>query len=107
MERLRQELAGCDQVGEVRGRGFMMGVEFVQDRASKRHAAELRDRIVMNCVFEQKLWVLGAGRSTIRLLPALITNEEQAMEAVTRFVRAVNEETASLRARNKVVAAVP
>jgi len=37
----------------------MLGVEFVEDRKSKRHAVELRDRIVMNCVFEQKLWVLG------------------------------------------------
>ena len=107
MDRLRQELAGCDQVGEVRGRGFMQGVEFVEDRQTKRHAVELRDRIVMNCVFEQKLWVLSAGRSAIRLSPALITDEEQAMEAVTRFVRAVEQETAALKALHVVAAASP
>jgi hypothetical protein len=32
---------------------------------------------VKNCIFKQRLWVLGSGRSTIRLLPALITTEEQ------------------------------
>jgi 4-aminobutyrate aminotransferase len=105
MDRLRQELAACDQVGEVRGRGFMQGVEFVEDRVSKRYAVELRDRIVKNCVFEQKLWVLAAGRSTIRLLPALITDEEQAMEAITRFTRAVEQETAALRAQHAVTSA--
>ncbi len=105
MDRLRQELAGNDSVGEVRGRGFMQGIEFVEDRQSKRYAPELRDRIVKNCVFKQKLWVLGAGRSSIRLLPALITNEEQADEAVTRFVRAVEEETAGLRVERAVASA--
>jgi 4-aminobutyrate aminotransferase len=105
MDRLRQELAACDQVGEVRGRGFMQGVEFVEDRVSKRYAVELRDRIVKNCVFEQKLWVLASGRSTIRLLPALITDEEQAMEAITRFTRAVEQETAALRAQHAVTSA--
>ena len=85
----------------------MIGVEFVENRQSKQYAAELRDRIVMNCVFEQKLWVLGAGRSAIRLLPALITSEEQAMEAVSRFVKAVEQETAALRAMQVVAAASP
>ncbi|GAC1334939.1 MAG: hypothetical protein NVSMB22_27540 [Chloroflexota bacterium] len=73
----------------------MQGVEFVHDRATKAHATELRNRIVRNCVFKQRLWVLGAGRSTIRLLPPLIMNEEQAMEAVTRFGSAVKEEVAA------------
>lgn len=93
MQTLRERLADCDQVGEVRGRGFMMGVEFVESRQSKRAAPELRDAVVKNCVSKQRLWVLGSGRSTIRFLPALTTSEEEAMEAVERFVRAVKEET--------------
>ncbi|GAC1506653.1 MAG: acetyl ornithine aminotransferase family protein [Chloroflexota bacterium] len=95
MDRLRDDVGDVPQVGEIRGRGFMQGVEFVQDRATKAHATELRNRIVRNCVFKQRLWVLGAGRSTIRLLPPLIMNEEQAMEAVTRFGSAVKEEVAA------------
>jgi 4-aminobutyrate aminotransferase len=105
LERLRDELAPFEQVGEVRGLGFMQGVEFVEDGRSRRPAVELRDRVVLNCVFRQKLWVLGAGRSAIRLLPALVTDEEQAMEAVRRFVRAVADETAGLREQRAAVAA--
>jgi 4-aminobutyrate aminotransferase len=95
MERLKSELAGIDQVGEVRGRGFMIGIEFVTDRASRGYDPELRDRIIRNCIFQQRLWVLGTGRSAIRLLPALVTSEEEAMEAVRRFVQAVRDETKS------------
>jgi acetylornithine/succinyldiaminopimelate/putrescine aminotransferase len=58
-------------------------------------------------VFNQHLWVLAAGRSSIRLLPALITNEEQAMEAVRRFTQAVEEETETLQAQHMVAAATP
>ena len=90
--RLRDALGSYEQVGEVRGLGFMQGVEFVRDPRSKEPAVELRNQIVRNCVFKQRLWVLGSGRSTVRLLPALVTSEEEAMEAVDRFVRAVGEE---------------
>jgi 4-aminobutyrate aminotransferase len=107
MDRLRNELAACEQVGEVRGRGFMQGIEFVEDRRSKAYNPELRDRIVRNCVFKQHLWVLGSGRSTIRLLPALITSEAEAMDAVERFVRAVQEETKSVQAAQQVAASTP
>lgn len=93
MERLRTELDGVEQVGEVRGMGFMLGVEFVEDQTSKAPAVVLRDRIVKNCVFDQRLWILGAGKSTIRFLPALNTCEEEGMEAVARFIRAVRSET--------------
>lgn len=89
---LRHALADVEQVGDIRGLGFMQGIEFVEDRRSKRHAIELRDRIVRNCVFQQRLWILGAGRSAIRLLPALVTTEEEAMEGVRRLTQAITEE---------------
>jgi 4-aminobutyrate aminotransferase len=95
LARLHDILDTYEQVGEVRGRGFMIGIEFVEDRRSKTYAAELRDRIVKNCVFRQHLWVLGAGRSAIRLLPPLIMTEEEAMEVATRLGRAVAQEVAS------------
>jgi 4-aminobutyrate aminotransferase len=101
MEALRERLSGCDSVGEVRGRGFMLGVEFVEDRRSRRPAARLRDAVIKNCIFKQHLWVLGSGRSTIRFLPALTTNEDEIMEAVHRFVRAVEEEQPSRPARSQ------
>jgi 4-aminobutyrate aminotransferase len=92
LARLHETIGGFEQVGEIRGLGFMQGIEFVDDARSKAPAVELRNQIVRNCIFKQHLWVLGSGRSTIRLLPALVTAEEEAMEAVDRFARAVGEE---------------
>jgi 4-aminobutyrate aminotransferase len=106
LDSLRSTIGEYDQVGEVRGLGFMQGIEFVEDGVSKRRAVELRDRIVKNCVFKQRLWVLGAGRNSIRLLPALVTNEEEAMEAVSRFERAVTEEITSAYRSGRSAAAV-
>jgi 4-aminobutyrate aminotransferase len=92
LDRLRQQLDRFEQVGEVRGLGLMQGIEFVEDSSTKQPATDLRNRIVKNCVLKQRLWILGAGRSTIRLLPALIMDEEQANEAIDRLARATAEE---------------
>jgi 4-aminobutyrate aminotransferase len=94
---LRDALEPYEQVGDVRGRGLMIGIEFVEDRISKQYAVELRGRIVKNCVHIQKLWVLGAGRSAIRLIPPLVMTEEEGIEVVNRLVRAVAEEVGSRR----------
>ncbi|MGI8828018.1 MAG: aminotransferase class III-fold pyridoxal phosphate-dependent enzyme [Chloroflexota bacterium] len=104
LKRMRETIGDLDQVGEVRGRGFMQGIEFVEDKRSKRHAPNLRDRIVKNCIYKQHLWVLGAGRSSIRLLPPLVMTHEEAMEAVGRFERAVREEVGGVR-ENRMTAA--
>lgn len=105
LSRLRTVLSEYEQVGEVRGLGFMQGLELVEDGRSKRPAPELRNRIVKNCVFQQHLWVLGSGRSSIRLLPALIMNEDEAMEAVERLKRAVEEEIRATRQLHTATAA--
>src|SRR5437868_3012425 len=55
-------------IGDVRGLGFMLGVEFVTDRTTNAPAPELRDRIESAC-YERGLLILGAGTNTIRWLP--------------------------------------
>lgn len=95
LDAFRESIGQYEQVGDIRGLGFMQGIEFVTDATSKTPDPELRDRIVRNCVYQQRLWVLGAGPSTIRFLPSLNTSEEEAMEAVQRFARAVKAEVAA------------
>jgi len=68
-------------VGDVRGRGLMIGVEIVKDKATKEHAAVERDRIV-EMAFERGLLFLGCGPSTVRLCPALVVSKEEADVAV-------------------------
>ena len=68
-------------VGDVRGRGLMLGVEIVKDKKTKEYGAEERDRIV-ELAFERGVLVLGCGPSTIRIAPPLIVTREEADVAV-------------------------
>jgi 4-aminobutyrate aminotransferase len=69
-------------VGDVRGRGLMIGIELVRDRQTKERATTERDRLVREC-FNRGLLVLGAGRNAIRLSPALVLTTDQADTAVS------------------------
>jgi len=64
-------------VGDVRGRGLMIGIEFVLDKHTKTPAPEQRDHIV-EAAFEQGVLFLGCGASTLRLCPPLIVTKQQA-----------------------------
>jgi 4-aminobutyrate aminotransferase len=77
-----------DCIGDVRGMGLMIGVEFVEDRTSNKPAPELRDRIEVAC-FERGLVILGAGTNTIRWSPPLILTKENVDVAVEIFDRAI------------------
>ena len=68
-------------VGDVRGRGLMIGIEIVRDQRTKEKAADLRNAIV-DLAFHKGLLVLGAGENTIRLSPPLLIDREQADFAV-------------------------
>ncbi|MFP5209835.1 MAG: acetyl ornithine aminotransferase family protein [Acidobacteriota bacterium] len=68
-------------VGDVRGRGLMIGIELVKDRATREPATELRNR-VETLAFERGLMVLGCGETTIRLAPPLVLNEYEATVAL-------------------------
>lgn len=61
-------------IGDVRGRGLMLGIEFVKDRATKEPAPELIDRLT-DRAFKKGLLLLGCGQSTFRLAPPLILDE--------------------------------
>jgi 4-aminobutyrate aminotransferase len=63
---------GC--IGEVRGLGLMMGIEFVKDRRTREPAPELLENLVLTG-FQRGLLLLGAGKSTLRLAPPLVVDE--------------------------------
>jgi 4-aminobutyrate aminotransferase len=81
MDRLRELQERHPLIGDVRGRGLMIGVELVRDRATKERATAERDRVVNEC-FQRGLLVLGAGKNAIRLSPPLVLTREQASTAV-------------------------
>jgi 4-aminobutyrate aminotransferase len=62
-------------IGEVRGVGLMIGVEFVKDRRTREPAPELLRNLVLGA-FQRGLLLLGAGKSTLRLAPPLVVDEQ-------------------------------
>lgn len=77
-----------DCIGDVRGLGLMLGVEFVTDRETLKPDAELRDRIEMAC-FNRGLIILGCGTSTIRWSPPLVLSKENVDVALEIFDAAI------------------
>jgi 4-aminobutyrate aminotransferase len=64
-------------VGDVRGRGLMIGIELVRDRQTKERAVEERNALVQ-AMFRRGVLVLGAGKNAVRLAPPLVLSKSQA-----------------------------
>jgi 4-aminobutyrate aminotransferase len=99
-------LAGCRKlmdthpvVGDVRGLGLMIGIEFVRDRATRERAPDVRDAVVQEA-FKRGLLVLGAGPSTIRLSPPLMVDSEQCGFALETLDAAIGAATRAMESES-------
>ena len=75
-------------IGDVRGPGMMIGVEFVKDRASKTPNPDLRDRVEM-ATFNRGVILLGCGANSIRWSPPLILERDHVDVALEIFDEAI------------------
>jgi 4-aminobutyrate aminotransferase len=89
-EKLTELKARYPAIGDVRGLGLMIGVEFVTPGASAAPDAKLRDRVMQKC-FEKGLLLLSCGESTLRFCPPLIVKKKEAGTAVAIFEGALSE----------------
>jgi len=71
-------------IGDVRGKGLMIGVELVRDRVTKERASDERNRVVQE-MFNRGVLILGAGRNAIRFAPPLVLTKDQADTVVSLF----------------------
>jgi 4-aminobutyrate aminotransferase len=71
-------------IGDVRGKGLMIGVEFVKDKNTKEPNEEIRG-MIEHSGFEHGLLLLGCGRSTIRLAPPLSITKKEMDEGLELF----------------------
>jgi 4-aminobutyrate aminotransferase len=84
-----EELQGrYPQIGDVRGRGLMIGVEFVKNRETIEPARALAHKLMEEC-FRRGLLVLTCGASTVRFCPPLVITEAQVDEGLTIFEQAL------------------
>jgi 4-aminobutyrate aminotransferase len=79
-------------IGDVRGKGLMIGIEFVKDRKTKERAIAERDAVVQ-AAFYRGLLVLGAGKNAIRLSPPLTLTRTQAATALELLDAAIGDVT--------------
>ena len=88
LDRLRELQQKHQIIGDVRGKGLMIGIELVRDRATKERATTERDQVVDAC-FAKGLLVLGAGKNAIRISPPLVLSKPQAATAVDILDQAI------------------
>ena len=75
-------------IGQVRGKGLMVGVELIDDPVTKEPAKDLRDRVV-DGAFEGGLLMMGCGKSTIRFAPPLNVSTQLVDEGLQIFEKAL------------------
>ena len=82
-------------IGDVRGRGLLLGMEMVKDRKSKEHAVEEAARLMDMC--KDRGVLLGKGGlkgNVIRIAPPLTINAEQVdqlLETIDQTLAALND----------------
>ncbi len=76
-------------IGDVRGKGLMIGIELVKDRTTKEPHPDALAQVEMGC-FNRGLITLGCGVSTIRLSPPLVIDREQCDFAIKTIDEALS-----------------
>ncbi|MBT3321723.1 MAG: acetyl ornithine aminotransferase family protein [Anaerolineae bacterium] len=88
LDALDEIAAHHPSIGEVRGMGLMIGVDFVKDQETREPAGAFRDR-VSDLAFERGTITLGCGESTIRVSPPLNITKAEIDEGLRAFDEAI------------------
>ena len=90
ISKLRELKLRYDCIGDVRGKGLMLGMELVENRSTKTPAAELCDRLITRAYYNGLL-LLMCGQSTIRFMPPLMITNADVDEALTILTASLDE----------------
>lgn len=88
--RLRELQSRFDCIGDVRGKGLMLGVELVEDRTTKVPAGKLCGAVITRA-YQNGLLLMSCGQSTIRFMPPLMITKADVDEALTILVASLEE----------------
>jgi len=92
MTGLRELQQSIECMGDVRGKGLMVGVELVKDRDTKERASDWRNEVIQKA-FQKGLLLLGCGENTIRFSPALTVTVEEIDACLSIFEKSLLEVT--------------
>jgi len=90
LSRLRELQKSMECIGDVRGKGLMVGVELVKDRETKERASDWRNEVIQKA-FKKGLLLLGCGENVIRFCPALTVSEEEIAVCLSIFEETLRE----------------
>ncbi len=88
LDALEEIAAHHPSIGQVRGKGLMIGIDFVKDQETREPASALRDRVAA-LAFERGMLTLGCGESVIRVSPPLNITKAEMDEGLRAFDEAV------------------
>jgi len=88
--RLRELQRRFECIGDVRGKGLMIGAELITDRTTRKPAVALCQRLLTRA-FHNGLLLLSCGLSTVRFIPPLQVSRAQVDEALTLLEAALTE----------------
>jgi 4-aminobutyrate aminotransferase len=88
MQRLRELQENFPCIGDLRGRGLMIGVEIV--KLDKSADPILRDKILKE-VFKERILLFHCGDSVIHFCPPLVITDEEAEMGLERFEAALKK----------------
>jgi 4-aminobutyrate aminotransferase len=90
MDRLNEMAGDHPSIGDVRGKGLMIGIELVKDKETKEPTPEIRDEVIQRA-FQKGLLLLGCGPNTVRFMPALNISQDIVDEGLAIFEEALTE----------------
>jgi 4-aminobutyrate aminotransferase len=90
MVRLREIQARHETIGDVRGKGLMIGMELVTDRGARTPARELCDAVIHHS-YQNGLILLSCGTSTVRFMPPLLITKSDVDEALSILEASLEE----------------
>jgi len=97
MGRLREMARRYPCIGEVRGRGLMVGMELIEPGAERAPARALVDAVV-NRAYHNGLLLLSCGVSTVRFMPPLCASAAEADEAIELLGKSLDHALAMVNA---------
>ncbi|HEX2458417.1 MAG TPA: acetyl ornithine aminotransferase family protein [Vicinamibacterales bacterium] len=100
MQGLRQLYDKHPLIGDVRGKGLMIGVELVRDRQTKERATDERNAVVQ-AMFRRGVLILGAGKNALRLAPPLVLTKAQGDSILKTLDESLTEVAQARLARAK------
>ena len=94
MKRMKEVMETSDIVGDVRGKGLMIGVEIVEDKKSKKPAGDKANEIMMRS-WKRGVALITCGKSTLRIVPPLVITRDlvdSALDIITSTIKEVEKE---------------